>query len=270
MTGNDSSKLDKSGLDVALGIQEKRVLDNYSGVKGIFDECSILIAKARDLIAKPDRIGEARDTLFKLEARINAADESRNMLCKKRYCLWIGLWNLPFLAIALFIGWLAVDGLYTSCKAGDNAAPAAVVAPVGQNPAQNGAATAIPLSFGYYLLLGCSAGIFGGVTISIFGLVKHGIQGDFAKAYIPWYVYKPVKGGLAGAVSVLPFIAGLAAFQIDFKTQIQTTIAFISLASFLIGYCERYFLQLLDTVGTVIFKPADNAGSGSSKEVKTS
>lgn len=261
---DDSSGLKPEELERTIQEKERQVIHEFSGFKAPFDDCLDLISKARGDI-KDNKLVEANDTVLRLEARIKTAAKSRELLGKRRWWIWIGLWDLVFFVGALIIGWCAICGPYLPCRACDNATQADVAAPAGQNPAQNAAAAAAPLTLINWLVLGFSAGILGGVVISMYGLVDHGVKGDFSEDYKTWYWYKPIKGGLSGAVAVLPFIAGLAVFKIESTEQIQTTIAYITIASFLVGYCERYFFQLLNRVGTIIFKPSNSTESGNNK-----
>ncbi len=288
---NVSSGLKAEDLEDRLQKKEIYIVDHLSGFPTVFNDCIDLIAKARSSIKGNDLI-QANSMLLKLEARIKAAEKSREMLIKNWFWLSISVYNIGFLLIAIAVGWWAMlllsplrapasdNTTQVAATASDNATPVAATA--SDNATQAAAASTdnvstkktaekvIPLPIVYWLVLGFSAGMLGGVVIGLFGLVYHGVQGDFSKDYLPWYWLKPLKGGLAGAVAVLPFLAGLAVFQIDNATQVQTAVAYIAIASFLVGYCERNFLQLMDRIGTIIFKPSDSAGTGNSQAAKPS
>jgi hypothetical protein len=225
---------------------------------------------------------QANSMLLRLEARIKTAEKSRELLVKHWFWLAISVYNIGFLLIAIAVGWWAMlllsplrtpacdNATQVAATASDNATKATVAASTDNVSTEKTKEKVIPLPIVYWIVLGFSAGILGGVVIGLFGLVYHGVQGDFSKDYLPWYWLKPLKGGLAGAVAVLPFLAGLAVFQIDTTTQVQTAVAYIAIVSFLVGYCERNFLQLMDRIGTIIFKPSDSGGTGNSQAAKPS
>jgi hypothetical protein len=239
-----------------------------------------LIAKARDLVGKTDRVGELTDILLKLEARIQTADKSKELLDKKRIKYGILAYNLCFAIIALGVGWWAICGPYLPCRSCDNSTQSAVATPAPQssgqasvqgpeqNPAGNPMEKIKALTLVNWLVLGFAAGTLGGAMVGIYGLIYHGIRGDFSSDYLVWYWSKPFKGGLSGLVAILPFMAGLAVFKIESAVEVQTTIAYITVVSFLTGYNERYFLQLLNTVGKTVFGPGETNGGTDSAITK--
>jgi len=276
-----SSGLKAEDLEERLQKKEIYIVDHLSGFQAVFKDCIDLIDKARSNIKGNDLI-QANSMLLRLEARIKAAEKSRELLVKHWFWLAISVYNIGFLLIAIAVGWWAMlllsplrtpasdNTTQVAATASDNATKAAVAASTDNVTTEKTAEKVIPLPIVYWIVLGFSAGILGGVVIGLFGLVYHGVQGDFSKDYLPWYWLKPLKGGLAGAVAVLPFLAGLAVFQINTDSQVQTAVAYIAIVSFLVGYCERNFLQLMDRIGTIIFKPTDSTGSGNSQAAKPS
>ncbi len=278
---NVSSRLKAEDLEERLQKKEIYIVDHLSGFQTVFNDCIDLIAKARSNIKSNDLI-QANSMLLRLEARIKTAEKSRELLVKHWFWLAISVYNIGFLLIAVAVGWWAMlllsplrtpasdNTTQVGATASDNATKATVAVSTDNVSTEKTAEKVIPLPIVYWIVLGFSAGILGGVVIGLFGLVYHGVQGDFSKDYLPWYWLKPLKGGLAGAVAVLPFLAGLAVFQIISDSQVQTAVAYIAIVSFLVGYCERNFLQLMDRIGTIIFKPSDSAGNGNSQAAKPS
>ncbi|MGA2157690.1 MAG: hypothetical protein ABSG90_00595 [Dehalococcoidia bacterium] len=275
----DASGLKAEDLEKLIQKKETDVIGRFSGSKAVFDDCSSLISKARGYI-KDNNLLEANDALFKLEARIKSADESGAIFKKWRYRYGLILLHLFFAFLALGIGWIAICGPYLPCRSCDNSTQSVGVNTTTQNSEQvsaqgseqntskNPMEQTNVLTLVNWLVLGFASGMLGGAMIGIFGLIYHGIQRDFSEDYLDWYWSKPLKGAFSGLIAVLPFMAGLAVFKITSAVEIQTTIAYISVISFLVGFNERNFLQLLNTVGKSVFGPGDTNGGTDSTTTK--
>lgn len=58
-------------------------------------------------------------------------------------------------------------------------------------------------------------GALGGITISIWGIVKHSVWLDFDDDFKLWYLFKPTLGAIFGLISILFIKAGFFAFGIE-------------------------------------------------------
>jgi hypothetical protein len=99
-------------------------------------------------------------------------------------------------------------------------------------------------------------GALGGVTVMIWGMVRHTTELDFDTNYASWYFFKPILGALAGLMSALVILGGFWAIQA--KSSTQEGLAPINplplyIVAFLAGFSERFFIRLLDRVITALF-----------------
>lgn len=97
-----------------------------------------------------------------------------------------------------------------------------------------------------YLLMGA----LGGVTIVIWGLIKHATDLDFDTHYAAWYYFKPILGAVMGLLAVLIILGGFLAIQ--GKTTPGSTLP-LYIVAFLAGFSERFSIQIIDRVMTAIF-----------------
>jgi hypothetical protein len=97
-----------------------------------------------------------------------------------------------------------------------------------------------------YLLMGA----LGGVTIVIWGLIKHATDLDFDTHYAAWYYFKPILGAVMGLLAVLIILGGFLAIQ--GKTTPGSTLP-LYIVAFLAGFRERFSIQIIDRVMTAIF-----------------
>jgi hypothetical protein len=107
------------------------------------------------------------------------------------------------------------------------------------------------LSFGLmywrYLLMGA----LGGVTVVVFGLIKHTVDLDFDTRYFAWYLFKPILGALMGLVAILVVLAGLVAIEGPASTKGHSP-ALLYVLAFVAGFSERFSLRLLDKATTAL------------------
>ena len=103
------------------------------------------------------------------------------------------------------------------------------------------------LSYWRYLLMGAA----GGVTIVIWGLIKHTIDLDFDTHYLAWYLFKPVLGAIMGLIAVLIILGGFLAIQGTSVPQGSQLPLYI--VAFLAGFSERFSIRIIDRVMTAIF-----------------
>jgi hypothetical protein len=101
-------------------------------------------------------------------------------------------------------------------------------------------------SYWRYVLMGA----LGGITIAIWGLIKHSSDLDFDRAFSIWYWLKPVLGAVMGLIAVLTVMAGL--FTVQGKPELNSKIALYILA-FLAGFSERFFIRIIDRLMTTLF-----------------
>lgn len=90
-------------------------------------------------------------------------------------------------------------------------------------------------------------GMLGGTTIVLWGIVKHGTDMTFDHAYIIWYLLKPLLGAIMGVVAVLIVQAGFFTLQGNLDINNPTPLLVLS---FVGGFSERFFIQILDRVIT--------------------
>ncbi len=97
-----------------------------------------------------------------------------------------------------------------------------------------------------YLLMGA----LGGVTIVIWGLIKHTTDLDFDTHYAAWYYFKPILGAVMGLVAVLIILGGFLAVQ---GTTTPGSPLPLYIVAFLAGFSERFSIRIIDRVMTSIF-----------------
>jgi hypothetical protein len=103
------------------------------------------------------------------------------------------------------------------------------------------------LRYWRYLLMGAA----GGVTIVIWGLIKHTIDLDFDTHYLAWYFFKPVLGAIMGLIAVLIILGGFLAVQ--GSSVPQGSVLPLYIVAFLAGFSERFSIRIIDRVMTAIF-----------------
>lgn len=108
------------------------------------------------------------------------------------------------------------------------------------------AASLFGLAYWRYLLMGA----LGGVTIVIWGLIKHTIDLDFDTSYSDWYFFKPILGAVMGLIAVLVILGGFIAIQ---GTAAPTSTLPLYIIAFLAGFSERFSIRIIDRVTTAIF-----------------
>ena len=103
-------------------------------------------------------------------------------------------------------------------------------------------------------------GMLGGTTIVLWGIVKHGVDMTFDRAYVIWYLLKPLLGAIMGVIAVLIVQAGFFALQGDLEIKHPTSLLVLA---FIGGFSERFFIQTIDRVITALL------GGEKSASVKT-
>lgn len=93
-------------------------------------------------------------------------------------------------------------------------------------------------------------GALGGVTIVVWGLIKHTVDLDFDPDYARWYFFKPILGAIMGLVAVLVILAGFVAVQ---GTLTVSSPLSLYIVAFLAGFSERFFIRIIDRVTTALF-----------------
>jgi hypothetical protein len=93
------------------------------------------------------------------------------------------------------------------------------------------------------------AGMIGGTTIVLWGLIKHSVQLDFDRTYSFWYLLKPGIGAVMGVIAVLILKAGF--LSVEGKIELKNPTPLILLA-FIVGFSERFFIRILDRVITAV------------------
>lgn len=230
--------IEKQRLEQELKKCEDGLIADFSGTKSVLDDGLKLIEKAKKSIDANCKV-DAEVAIIALKARMAQGRQSRELLQKepKHFSFFwrVYLYDLLFLLVALAIGWLVIFGpVKLEMRPSDNLPPVWLVS---------------------WFLLGFASGMLGGVLISLYGMVKHGMAGDFDRNSIQWYWCKPLVGALSGSVAALPFLGGLFIFSVSNSTPILVTS--IASVSFLAGFYERYFLKLIDRLGEVILSPGE-------------
>jgi hypothetical protein len=92
-------------------------------------------------------------------------------------------------------------------------------------------------------------GMVGGTTIVLWGIVKHGTDMTFDRAFVVWYLFKPLLGAIMGVGVVLFVQSGFFTLQGNLDIKNNTPLLVLS---FLAGFSERFFIQVIDRVVTTI------------------
>ena len=69
----------------------------------------------------------------------------------------------------------------------------------------------------------------------------------FDRAYVIWYLLKPLLGAIMGVIAVLIVQAGFFALQGDLEIKHPTSLLVLA---FIGGFSERFFIQTIDRVIT--------------------
>jgi hypothetical protein len=213
-----------------------------------------LIKKAEKAKKDKDTVGE---TIAHMELRMRMLQALRSdeiidgKVWKGISVFWMIIFlDLFFILVSLFIGYLVIFGLPSSQPASPfHFQPIQVSQPPGEKLP--------PFWLAGWFLLALTSGMLGGVLASLYGLSRHSSQADFDDYFIKWYWCKPLIGALSGAVAALPFFAGLFIFNIKEGTSVM--VASIATVSIIAGFCERFFLKLIERVGEVVLGPGDTS-----------
>jgi hypothetical protein len=100
-------------------------------------------------------------------------------------------------------------------------------------------------------------GALGGVVVSLQGVFDH--DSDWKSKYNYWHVARPLVGAAVALIAVLIFQSGILAATGD-TTQTDpgpASNAFYYVLAFFIGYNERAFRELMESVGKAIIRPGE-------------
>ena len=166
------------------------------------------------------RWGEAHRTLWAATFFVNRARETRGAAWLRS---WVAITSVGWLLLLFGLGaWLkVVEG-------------------------QPGGQVVFGLSYWRYPLMVA----LGGVTIVVWGLIKHTIDLDFSRDYMGWYFFKPILGAVMGLIAVLVILAGFVAIQGELT---PTSHLPLYIVAFLTGFSERFFIRIIDRVTTALF-----------------
>lgn len=160
---------------------------------------------------------EAQEKLWEATFLVNRARESRGatrLRCWIVCCLMIWLIGLTVLGVLLREYGTKVDGVFG-------------------------------MAYWHYLFMGA----LGGITIALWGVVKHTKDLDFDEDFTFWYFLRPGLGAITGLVTVLMVKAGLFALQ---GASEERSIYPLYVLAFLAGFSERFFIQVADRVMTAL------------------
>lgn len=191
----------------------------FSSSKSFCREYLELIRQAEGYAAER-RWGEVRRTVWAAAFFVNRALETRGASRLQR---WLTITALAWFLLLGVVG----GGL-----------KAAEVQPWGQ--------VLLGLAYWRYLLMGA----LGGVTIVVWGLIKHTVDLDFDPDYARYYYFKPILGAVMGLVAVLVILAGFVAVQ---GTVTVSSPLPLYIVAFLAGFSERFFIRIIDRVTTALF-----------------
>lgn len=192
----------------------------FSSGKGFSKEYLGLISQA-EAHAVGERWSDARRTVWEATFLVNRALETKGA---SRQRGWVAIYSVLWLLFLLVVG-LEFRKL----------------------EAELWANSIFGFTYWRYLLMGAA----GGVTIVIWGLIKHTIDLDFDAQYLAWYFFKPVLGAIMGVVSVLVILGGFLAIQGTSAPQVSKLPLYI--VAFLAGFSERFSIRIIDRVMTAIF-----------------
>ena len=98
-------------------------------------------------------------------------------------------------------------------------------------------------------------GALGGVTIAIFGIYDHVRKRDFDPKFCLWYLCKPIIGAIFGWFAYLILNLGLiATTKSDGISRPELPFA----VAFLAGFSERFTIQLIDKLMSVLLGTPDS------------
>jgi len=223
-----------------LDTGEKALL-TYAESTYLVEQGSALLDKARRaLAATPSNDLEARSALLQFECLIRRAEKSDTEgVAVARAILLSDLVWFVFLCAAAVFGTRAHTWLEGSVGA----------------------------DLWRIVVLASISGGMGGLTQTVFGLRKHLVQRTFDPAMRYWYFAKPFMGLVLGPIIVLVFLSGVLALG-DLGVGEQQSnadsgalsllspvrLAFAICLSFVAGYSERFWAQLLDQVLDVLLR----------------
>ena len=213
----DETKLQE---EVAAAIAElNAAAQAFSASKSFCRDYLDLVRQAEGYAAER-RWGEAHRTLWAATFFVNRARETRGAA---RLRTWVAITSVGWLLLLFGLGaWLkGVEG-------------------------QPGGQAVFGLSYWRYPLMGA----LGGVTIVVWGLIKHTIDLDFSPDYLGWYFFKPILGAVMGLIAVLAILAGFVAIQGGLT---PTSYLPLYIVAFLTGFSERFFIRIIDRVTTALF-----------------
>ena len=193
---------------------------DFSSSKSFSKEYLGLISQAEAHVTG-ERWSDARRTVWEATFLVNRALETRGA---SRQRTWVAIYSVLCLLLLMVLG-LEFRKLETVSWAN----------------------AVFGLSYWRYLLMGA----VGGVTIVIWGLIKHTIDLDFDTHYLAWYLFKPVLGAIMGLIAVLIILGGFLAVQGTSVPQGSQLPLYI--VAFLAGFSERFSIRIIDRVMTAIF-----------------
>lgn len=203
---------------------------NFSSGKNFSKEYLGLISQA-EAHAAGERWSDAHRTVWEATFLVNRALETKGA---SRQRTWVAIYSVLCLLFLMVLGleFRRLEG-------------------------ESWATSVFGFTYWRYPLMGAA----GGVTIVIWGLIKHTVDLDFDTHYLAWYFFKPVLGAIMGLVAVLVILGGFLAIQGSSAPQASTLPLYI--VAFLAGFSERFSIRILDRVMTAIFggEPTPPTGS---------
>ncbi|MFB3881111.1 MAG: carboxypeptidase-like regulatory domain-containing protein [Armatimonadota bacterium] len=226
---SDQSGQDHADLQGRVERLEAR-LGEFSDAAKLTDDCLNLLAQARAALAT-DRLPEAHDLILHAECLISRAEASSQTL--HSWGAAICIYEVVFLIVLLL---LALRGdRWLSSLLGEQPPGWLPIAPY------------------------CLWGALGGVIAGLFGFYRHAAARDFDRGYVAYYFLKPIVGLVLGPLVYLFARAGLVAVQADGREITRPELLY--LGAFVLGFGERYSLDLIDRVAGAIFGPKTPAAS---------
>lgn len=219
--GNTGQEFNNAVAELNAAVKE------FSANRAFSDQYLDLIHRA-EAHAAQQRWGEAQQRIWEAEFLINRARESRGTAPLRR---WIACSLLIWLIV------LAALGLLLKAQGG-------------------GIEGIFGITYWRYLLMGA----LGGITIALWGLVKHTTDLNFDVDFTLWYLLRPALGAISGLVAILVVKAGLFAINGPVLTTSEKPLYVLA---FLAGFSERFFVQVIDRVMTSLL------GGGSTAPSKT-
>lgn len=104
------------------------------------------------------------------------------------------------------------------------------------------------------------AGALGGMTISLVGVARHNHEWN-APPYGVWHLLRPLLGGVSGTVAVLTLLFVLRTLEAtpDNSNTTPSSIAVMVVISFVVGYREETFRELIKRVVDVILSSTERS-----------